>query len=555
MRLCNALRAICGLATAGALSSCTGYVLSPSEEASNRGSDPSVSDCVPGDATCEAPTALALAPIRRLSETEYHNTMSDLFDGVTYTPTDLVPTLTARGFENFVSNTRAVGARDVDAFNDAVDSIAARASTDRTFLAQHGCADPEQAAACIDNFIRQFGLRSFRRPLTDDEVTAYRNLIEETTTAIDLAAGIETMIASTLMSPELVYRVEQTGQEQAGPYEVASRLSYLIWQSMPDDVLLEAAADDALSTPAQREAQARRMLADPRAAEAMADFFRQWFRFSRMDEDKYAAKSPTLFPEWTPALRASVHDEMRRFVRHIADTDTTLARLYTDRTAYLDAEMASHYGIATGEEGAAIELPAGQRAGILTRANFLAGTGIAGHGSPVHRGVFVYESLLCHHLGGVPDDVDTSLPPTTPADQTNRELYAEITSPAACRGCHSLINPIGFTFEHYTSTGAFRALDNGRPVDASGALAGSDQADPIDGAVALSAQLAQSRTAHDCAADTWVAYMLGRRLDPRSEDDTRFADRMQRAFWQNGGNMRELLVHFVTQPEFVRGAQ
>lgn len=542
------------LAIAG-FSSCTAVVNLPGSS----DCDPTDPACNAGVASCDNPddaTGLAQQPIRRLSETEYHNTMRDLFEGIPYDETELVPALTAGGFENYVSNTRAVGERDVEAFNVTVDGIASRASTDADFLARHGCADTSDQSGCVDAFVRQFGLRALRRPLTGDEVTVYRDLINEITTEIDLAGGIETFIASLLMSPELLYRVEQRGQDRAGPYEVASRLSYLLWQTMPDDVLFAAAEADELQSPEQLEAQARRMLADARGSDAIVDFHRQWFRFSRMDEDKYAAKSPTLFPEWTGALRTSVHEEISRFVRHVADGDATLASLYTDRTAFVDSEMAAHYGVTASEDWAEVQLPEGERAGILTRANFLAGTGIAGHGSPVHRGIFVYENLLCGHIGGVPDDVDTSAVNDPPPDQTTRELYEEITSPGACRACHERVNPVGFAFENYTSTGAYRTTENGRDVDATGALVGSEfEAEGLTGAVELSGQIAQSETAHACATNKWVSYMLGRRLDEMSDDDACYSERIQHAFWESGGDMRELLVTMVTQPEFVGGAQ
>ncbi len=549
--------ALCSLFL-GTLTACTGVLETPT--GGPNGCPPGDPSCAPAHASCEGDpseaTALAQHPLRRLSETEYHNTIRDLFQGVPYDETELVPALTAGGFENFVANTRAVSDRDVEAFNVTVDSVAARASTDAAFLARHGCDDPAQQSACIDGFVRQFGLRAFRRPLTSDEEAVYRALIEETAATIDLAAGIETMIASLLMSPELLYRVERRGQDAAGPYEVASRLSYLIWQSMPDDALFAAAAADELSTPEEREAQARRMLSDARATEAIVDFHRQWFRFSRMDEDKYAAKSPTRFPEWTTELRASVHEEVRRFVRHVAEEDTTLARLYTDRTAFVDQEMADHYGVSAPGDWSEVELPASERSGILTRANFLAGTGIAGHGSPVHRGIFVYENLLCQHIGGVPDGVDTSAVNDPPPDQTTRELYAEITSPGACRSCHARVNPVGFSFEHYTSTGAYRTTEVGRDIDATGALVGSEfESEGVSDAVELSDQLAASEMAHACASNKWVSYMLGRRLDETSQDDACYSSRIQQVFWESGGDMRELLVSLVTQPEFVGGAQ
>lgn len=518
--------------------------------------DSSDPDCVEA-ASCEdiyAPTSLAQQPIRRLSETEYHNTMRDLFEGVEYTPTDLVPVLTDAGFENFVSNTRQVGERDLEAFDASVSGIAARASTNTTFLARHGCEEGSAQDSCIGNFVREFGQRAFRRPLTEAEQNVYRVLTTEVATDIDLAGGLETMMASALMSPEFLYRVEDRGVDQASPYAVASRISYLLWQSMPDDALFNAAMAGELATSDQLEAQARRMLENPRATESIVDFHRQWLRFSRMDESKYADKSPTLFPEWTPALRSAVQEEVRRFVQHVAEDDATLSSLYTDRTTFVNAELAELYGLPAVDGWTEAELPANERRGILTRANFLAGTGIAGHGSPVHRGIFVYESLLCGHLGGVPDDADTSVPEEAPADQTTRELYEEITAAPSCRGCHARVNPIGFTFENYTSTGAYRVTEHGRDIDATGALSGSDQAGPVDNALELSENLALSEVAHICTADKWTTYMLGRRLDESTQDDVCFSERMHEEFLNSGGDMRELLVTLITQPEFVGGA-
>ncbi|MEM7603998.1 MAG: DUF1592 domain-containing protein [Myxococcota bacterium] len=509
-------------------------------------------------AACEDPsqtTQLALLPIRRLSETEYHNTMDELFAGVSFEAATLVPALTEGGFENFVSNTRQVGERDVEAFDTAIANVAPGASTDAAFLARHGCEASMNASACLEAFVPAFGLRALRRPLTAGEEQAYLELATELVAEIDVAAAIETVIASMLMTPEFLYRVERRGQEQAGPYEMASRLSYTLWQSMPDDALFEAAAANELRRPADIEAQAERMLADARAIEAIADFHRQWFRFSRMDDDKYAAKSPTLFPEWTLELRGAIQEGVRRYVRHIAESDTTLPRLLQDRTAFVNAELAELYGVGPVSDWTEVQLPADERSGILTRANFLAGTGIAGHGSPVHRGIFVFEGLLCQHLGGVPDDADTSVPAETPADQTTRELYEQITSPSECRGCHARINPIGFAFENYTSTGEFRTEEHGRPIDATGQLNGSEAPSPIEGAVQLSDAIAQSETAFDCASERWTAYLLGRRVDGDQADDACFTERLQHSFWESGGDMRALLLTFVSQPEFLGGAQ
>jgi hypothetical protein len=321
---------------------------------------------------------------------------------------------------------------------------------------------------------------------------------------------------------------------------------------MPDQALLEAAAADELSTPAQLEAQARRMLDEPRARQALIDFHRQWLDFDRvLDEPKDA----TAFPEWGPALRDAIREEADRFIADVMfEGDGTIATLLNSRSSWVNGPLAEHYGLDPVSEWTEVELPQGERSGILTRADFLAGHAHETNGSPVLRGVFVIDRLLCGGLGAPPADADTSTPEPEPGrgPVTNRMLFEERTAPTQCQSCHVQINGIGFGFENYDSTGRFRTVDNTLPVDATGALAGTDVNGPYDGAVELSQRLAESESVRDCAATNWLRYTVGRRPE---QDDACLLERARTSLAETGGDVRELLIDIVTSPDFARGLQ
>ncbi len=544
-----------------ALASCVGAI----EDPDNMNLDVPPRDIEDRLAHCdEDPPSLGVIPTRRLSPAEFRNTVRDLLLGHDASPTAALPfdevsfpiQATERGFENFVANTSSVPARVVESYAQTAFLAAHAIMTNTSYRERLVGCEGADVRACGGAFLDSFGRRALRRPLRDDERARYLAFIEDKTEEIDFDGALELTIAALLQAPEFTYRVETQGDSEIGPYETASRLSYLLWQSMPDDTLFEAAADDALRTEAQIEAQAIRMMNDPRALSALTDFHRQWLQFAKMDEDKHNRKDPETFPEWSPALQSAIHEESERFVEHVmSDPETaTMEELLTSRTTFVNPVLAEHYGLGdVGSGWSEAELPAGERAGILTRANFLAGRGLVGWGSPIFRGTFIIEHVLCDHLGAPPADAPGEVedPPEGELN-TNRTRYEEITAPDDCQSCHARINPIGFAFEHYSSTGAFRDLDNGFPVDASGALLGTDNDGEVDDAVELSERLAESEDVLDCAAQTWVAYSLGRRVE---DEDVCYIRHVRESFRASGGNVRELMLDIVRSPEFRLGTR
>ena len=533
------------------LTACTGEIGEVEETV------PAIDPFNPPPGYCEnAGPMLGVVPIRRLSRVEYRNAVRDLLPGVEYVLPSLPGDVTDHGFENASRNLSAPTVL-VENHQSIAENMAAAAVADRAALQTVlGCtswATPDEQSACTESFISGFGLRAFRRPPTGEERALYRGLVEDMRAVIDYEAGVELAIAAFMQSPQFMYRVELGESGAVTPFEMASRLSFLLWQSIPDSVLLEAAASGRLSSASDIEAQARRMMAMPQARSAMVDFHRQWLGFDLILQDEHRGKDRATYPDWNPELIASIREEADRFVEHVMfEEGGTLEALLTSRTSFVDARLASLYELSPVSDWVQVELPAGERAGILTRANFLAAQAHGLTGSPILRGVFVNERLLCVSFGAVPDDADTSEPVPDPnaGPQTNRMAFEDRTSPDQCQRCHSRIDGVGFAFENYDASGAFRDIDNTLPVDASGVLINTDVDGDFVGAVELSERIANSETLSDCVSRNWIRYTLGR---PAQPEDACFVQTARASLAEHGGDVRELLIDLVTSPDFARG--
>ena len=351
-----------------------------------------------------------------------------------------------------------------------------------------------------------------------------------------------------LNAPEFLYRPEfgrdadvLKRTKRLTDWEQASRLSYFLWDTMPDTVLFDAAEQGRLSTREGIEAEVRRMVTHPNASEAFLEFHRQWLD---LNEILTVAPDAEIHPVWNPSVANSTLQEAETHIKYIFESDEpTLGRLLLDRTTRVDANLSKLYGVPTGST----ELPPDRRAGLLTRAGWLAATSHAVDPSPVQRGIFVVDRLLCAPPIPPPADVDTSVVTSEVAGGTNRDRYIAHSEDPACAGCHDNFDPVGFGFEHYDAVGRFRQADNGIPVDASGAFTIGDLAGAsFDGAVEMSELLAGSLTARDCVVVQWYRYAHGRSELP---EDAAGLDLLQASFGDQG-NLVELLVDIVVDDAF-----
>jgi len=535
------------------LAACNGIITDPGVAPGGPNPDPRI----PTDPELCDPDVIFLgtAPMRRLSNVEYANTLDQLFEG----DVPMLPTFPSDGVAEgkFENDARELGPDDVRIarYEESAWRVSEAVVTDPTrlaaFLPCASWATDAEARDCGAAFIEDFGKRALRRPLTADEATRYEALFEAQRAAIDFEAAVQLTMMAFLQAPQFLYRLELDTSSTLGDarvalsqHELASRLSYLMWESMPDDALMAAADAGELDDPTIFEGEVRRLLAHPRARVMVQDFHRQWLHMDRvLDENR----DPALFPEWGDGLRTAVRDESMSFVDSVFfGEDPTLTALLTSRqVSGLTPELAALYGVDAG----ATMLPDTERAGILTRAAFLAGNAHAANGSPPLRGVHLMERYLCEPRPSPPPDADTSPPEQMDGDETmtNRQLFERRTASPACRSCHVRIDGFGFAFENYDAVGAFRVEENGLPIDASGNISGTDQDGPFVGAVELSEGLAESETVEECVTTQWFRFGHGRLEEP--EDACQIwslTDRLR----ESGGNLQELLVEMALTPEF-----
>lgn len=475
---------------------------------------------------------------RRLSHTEYRNTVRDLFPTITLPSVELVPDPTPRGFDNDAEALQP-SALLVNQYNVAAARIAERVRQRRADVIDCDAAD----SACGAAFIATYAPRAYRRPLAASEQTTLQQVFDGYLASAGFDVALELTTQVILQSPAFLYKVETVGPDrQPSPYDVASRLSYLLWSTMPDDELFAAAASASLATPAQVEAQVDRMLADPRALDGFMVFASQWLDLARIDRvTKLSADG------LTGSVRDALREEARRFLAEIIFArGGTLDDLLTSPRAFISAETAAFYGLPAPAAGtwAEVELPV-ERKGFLMQAQFLASHGHPNNPSPVLRGLFVLGDLMCVELGSPPAGVDMSIPEGDPqmGPTTNRQNYDRVTGADLCQTCHSIINPIGFTFERFDTMGRVRSDDNGLPIDTSGTVAGATVAD----AHALVDFLAASPQVESCVTRKYMLYALA---GTDATDDRCLTRDVADDFAATGGSLVGLMRSIAIHPRF-----
>lgn len=441
------------------------------------------------------------------------------------------------------------------AFARASAAAAALVTTDASLLARIVPVSDGDEAARARAFVEDFGLRAQRRPLSVAEVDRYLAVHEagrSLYTGVDpFVAGVRLVIEAMLQSPLFLYRVEQSATvvDDVIPldgFEVASRLSFSLWNTMPDDELFLAAADGGLDGPAGVELHARRLLDDPRATATVQHFFTQLLETEKLEG---IAPSTQLFPDIPVDFAALARAEAELFLAHIFTSGGGVSELLTSTTTFANVDTARVYGLqgVEGEELSQVELDPAERRGVFTHVAFLAQNASSRDPDPIHRGVFLARQMVCIPISAPPNDIPP-LPP--PGDfETNRQRVSRHTEAegSICADCHAYnINPFGFPFEMYDATGAVRATDNGLPIDTNTEVPLDDLV-PVRNALELVDAMAQSQVVHDCAAQHWLEFSLGR---PRASEDDPLITRLGTGSLE-GSSMKELLVELVTSPAFL----
>lgn len=455
--------------------------------------------------------------LRRLSHVEYGHTVEALLGpglpaGLPAQPTAaLAPDEVVDGFDNHAA---ALVVTDLlaDQYRALAEELAA--AVDIGPLVPCGVADGGRA--CARAFIVDFGLRAFRRPLTAGDIDRYLALYDLVAVDDGFEAGVRWIIGAMLQSPHFLYRTELGRRDgdhfRLTAYEIATQLAYLIWQGPPDEALLDLAARGALYDDAVVAAEVERLLQDPRSERTLQHFAWRWLGLDRLAS---VTRDPGVYPALTPEIRSQMAGQTARFLAEHWRAGSTLGAVFTAQDEHLTDALADFYGLPPSDLPAD---PQGFRrrslefspyGGLLTQGALLTTHALPTSSSPIHRGLMVRERLLCQHLPPPPVNLDVSPPPVDPSLST-RERYAQHSDDPACSGCHDLIDPIGFAFEHFDGIGRWRPDDGIHAIDDSGAILGSAATNgPFDGVDELAVLLAGSPDVEACYAEQWLRHGFG----------------------------------------------
>jgi hypothetical protein len=430
----------------------------------------------------------AAATLRRLTRAQYLNSVRDLLGQDINVTVELEPDTSLSGFASIGAALTTVSATAAEKFEAAATAIAQQALDPARRGRVVGCA-PRAALdeACAKTFVTSFGRRAWRRPLSAEEVARYTAIATQGGSMLgDFWQGLGYALAGLLQSPHFLYRVEigtpgvVKGQRVFDGWELASRLSYMVWNSTPDDALLDAAQSGALTAPGGLRQQAERLLSAARGRTVVRNFFFELYRLDVLDD---LEQSPANFPRATKTIGPAMREETLRLVEEVVLAGGGDVRGVFDAPfAFVDRELAGLYGLPApaGADFVKTTLPAGGlRLGILGNASFLASNAHEATTSPTRRGKFVREVMLCHEIPAPPPNVDAALPPEPPggAPRTMRERLAGHNAPG-CITCHAKMDPLGLAFENFDALGAFRAQDGGLAIDPSGDLDGQRFGNP-----------------------------------------------------------------------------
>lgn len=536
----------------------------------------------------------AQAPVpsegRLLTRLQYQNTVADLFSELALDPATI-----STWVKDFPAENEVLGYRTnaefhratpwlVEAHVAAAESVAGAVRQNLATLlpCSAGATDPPRAnegmaagdagveagpQQCGEVFLDRFAERAFRRPLQPSERTVFTDLLATTLAISDLPSAIEVVVQALLQSPQFLYRFDtnQTSPLAADTayaldgYELASRLSYLLWNSMPDEELWQSATAGKLTDPAELRVQAERLLASPRAGITVSDFSEQWLGLSALasavrrvgfETQMDGSETPVIDSRHSAAWQQS----MKFFLADLFVGGGKFTDLFASPRVFVNRELSQLYPNSqafTGDDQAFVgmDFPAEERTGILTQPALMALLSHSDQSAPILRGVFVRDMLLCDPPPAPPPTVNPT-PPALDPTATTRERFAQHTADSSCANCHRLFDPIGLGLENYDELGRYRADENGLPLDVSGeiVLARDSSLDgAFTGAKQLSERLATSAQAQACFITQWYRYGMGR---VEQEVDLCSIRQTYDRFVESGGELRAVLLGLVLSDAF-----
>jgi hypothetical protein len=500
------------------------------------------------------------AAMRRLTAPQYRATIADVLGEGAVAPGRFEP-------DQRVSGLLAVGAADVSVSPsgfEQYDAMAREVARRALDPARRGTVVPCTPRGTVDDdcasfFLRSTGRRLLRRPVADDEVGAWTAVAREASAELgDFHAGLEIALSALLVSPGFLFRVDDTevdpvrGGERFTSLAMAHRLSYLLWNSTPDEELLAAGERGELVDGAGLSAQVERLLDSPRLETAVRELFADAWGFDAIEQG-LVRKDPEIFPAFSQgAILDAEEQTLRVAVEQLLALDGDYRELFTTRRSFMTRPLGILYRVPVRSPDGWEEWLFGdddRRAGVLTHASLLALESHPGRSSPTLRGRFVREAILCQEVPPPPGNVDFSMF----ADEANQRrttarerLEAHVSNPA-CAGCHALMDPIGLALENFDGIGVERDTENGAPIDASGTLDGDAYAD----APGLGAALARHPQLGPCFVETAFRFAVGRNPVAGERD---WLEWVQERFAESGFRLRPLLRTIVLGDAFRRAS-
>lgn len=538
---------------------CTAQLGEPSKSDAKSPGTPGSGD-EPTDPETGEPLVLRPLVVSRLNRLEYNNTVRDLL-GSQLRPADGFPADgLAEGFDT-VGVALSLSPTHVIAYERAahelVDELFANPESAH-FTKIVSCdveeGDADTGLACARSILEDFARRAWRRPVTDEELDSVLHPFQ---VASEVGAtrtiALRHSLAAVLMSPYFLFKLEidpdpsSTEPRDLTPYELATRLSYTLWATMPDDELFAAAESGNLTSDEGLAAQIDRMLDDPRSDALVESFAARWLGFKRIDTHEV---NFAIFPEYDEQLARSMRRETELFIREFLHDERPVAEMLTAGFTYIDERLATHYGLSlpdgSAEGFARIDTAGSERIGLLTLGSLLTTTSFSSRTSPVRRGEFVFSHLLCGTVPPPPPGVE-GLPAEDVSGLSLRERLEQHREDPACSGCHSLMDPLGFGFENYDAIGRYRTLDGTVPINAAGELDGM----PFTGAEELSSILRDDPRLLACVVQKFLIYAGRRPLSGKGDQGwvTYSADLAEQA---DGGSLRSIVRTVLMSDPFRR---
>lgn len=513
--------------------------------------NPSMRSPTGAPATSEAPFAPAPAALRRLTVDQYQNSLNDLLGVKVALMTELEPDTAQNGFYAIGAGRATISPAAAEKFELAAYEAAKQALAPDRRVTFVGCT-PKAAVDtdCTRQFVEKLGGRAYRRPLTAAESTRFVTVAEAAQKSLnDFHAGLEFAVAGLLQSPNFLFRVElgepdpgNAARLRYGDYELASRLSYTLWNTTPDPTLLDAAKRGELTTSAGLTRESSRLIADVRAQAALDSFQAERLGLSELAN---LSKADSVYKGLNDDLRNALRDDVLRTLAQYAQAGQDFLALFDTKTAFVNPALAAIYGVTmNGTALTKVELPdSAKRTGLLGKPAFLALNAHSNETSPTLRGKYIRERVLCQSIGAPPPNVVPVLGAPDPKAPTMRDRLKAHATDATCASCHLQMDPLGLALEHFDAMGRYRADDNGHALDTTGTLDGQD----FDGAVELSQLLRDDPRAAACIARQLYRYATAH---VETDGEATQIDALVQGFETSGHDFHGLVTQVVQSEGF-----